>query len=170
MQIRFNIRNLKEIQSFLKELPRGTRKAGVEAFARAIIGNKRRGLKHDDPYKFVTRKRAYKKVSDAPPGYFSWKQFRYVAAITKGFTEFYKRTGATSEAWTLRPTSGGYGYAIENKSRGAYYIRDDEGQAAQPRLVGWRKTMKVIADNMDGAKRATLAAVKRWIAENRPRR
>lgn len=169
METKFRIRNLKEVIFFLKSLPKGTMKVGLEALTRFILGDSSRGLKHDDPYKFVTRKRAYGKVSSAPAGYFSMKQFRYVAWITEGFTKFYKRTGKTSAAWEMKETNGGYGYTLQNSAPGAYYIRDDKGQAAQPRLVGWRKTMKVIADNIKGAERATIAAVKRWIAENRPK-
>lgn len=169
MNTRFQIRNIKEVQDFLKQLPRGTLRDGLRAFSKFILGNTSHGLRHSESYRFVSRARAYGKPSSAPAGYFSWKQFRFVAAITEGFTKPYQRTGETSAAWEMQETNGGYGYTFKNPKPAAYYLRDESGQARQPALVGWRKVSRVLQDNMAGAMRSAMAAVKKWIADNKPR-
>jgi hypothetical protein len=79
-----------------------------------------------------------------------------------------QRTGNTSAAWEMQEKNNGYAYSLVNNTAGAYYTRDDSGQARQPALVGWRKVSKVVADNMRGAIRHALAEVKKWIKENKP--
>ena len=171
MQVRFRIRNVEAVQSFLRAIPRGAVKVAIEAFTEYIVGNEQHGLKHPDPYKFVKRKSAYGSVSSdgAPDGYFSWKQFRYVAWKTKGFTENMGsasfRTGNSTSAWKAEPRNDGYRYTITNPTPGAYYTRDDYGQARQPAKVGWRKVSAVLADNYLGGIRSAVAAVKRYLAE-----
>jgi hypothetical protein len=164
-ETKFIVRNNEEIQKFLKSLPRGSLRVGLRAFSEYVLGNSQRGLKHNEPYKYVTRKRAYGVT------FFSAKQRAYVMAkirsgeIKPGTNQ---RTGKTAAAWELRETNNGYGMSIVNPRAGAYYTRDDYGQARQPKLVGWRKVTKVITDNMRGAMRSTLAAVNKWIKENKP--
>ena len=168
--INVRIRGDKVLESYLAKLPRGTIRDGLKAFTTYILGNSSHGLRHDDPYKYVSRAKAYGMVSNdgAPAGYFSMKQFRFVMAkiasgeITPGQPN---RSGAASAAWEMKETNNGYGYSAINADRGAYYTRSDKGQARQPALVGWRKTAKVIADNFDGAMRALHAAVDAVIAK-----
>lgn len=166
MNTRFILRNSEEIQAFLKELPRGTLRIGLEAMALYFLGNSNRGLRHNDPYKYVPRKRAYGVT------FFSPAQRAYVMAkirsgeITPGKPN---RTGATAAAWEAKPTNNGYGYTLSNAKRGAYYTRSDKWQARQPALVGWRKVSQVIADNTRGAMRSAVAAVNKWIKENKPK-
>lgn len=166
METRFVIRNSKEIQAFLKELPRGTLRVALEAMALYFLGDSSHGLKHNDPYKYVTRKRAYGVT------FFSPAQRAYVMGkirsgeITPGTPN---RTGKTAAAWEAIPTNNGYGYSLVNETRGAYYTRSDKGQARQPALVGWRKASKVVTDNMRGAIRSAISAVNKWIKENKPK-
>ena len=165
MQTKFVVRNLEEVQKFLKELPRGSLRTGLKAFTEYVLGNSTRGLRHYEPYKFVTRKRAYGMT------FFTDKQRRYVMAkIRSGEMKVgtNQRTGNTAAAWTMQEKNNGYAYSLVNNTAGAYYTRDDSGQARQPALVGWRKVSKVVADNMRGAIRHALAEVKKWIKENKP--
>jgi hypothetical protein len=168
VQIKANVRDIEALQAYLKTVPRGTLRVALKAFTVYIIGDERHGLKHEEPYKYVSRKRAYGNVSSdgAPAGYFSWKQFRYVMAkihkgeITPGTAN---RSHASSRGYGYKETNRGYGMNITNEERGAYYTRDDKGQARQPALVGWRKVSKVVADNLKGGMKAARAAVNQFL-------
>lgn len=168
MQIKFGpIRNIKELQAFLKTAPRGTIRVIVKAFTEYIIGDENHGLRHDQPYKFASRAKAYGKVSDAPPGYFSMAQFRKVAALTKGFTVFGRKNDPTkaSGGYSYKETRGGYGATITNEQPSAYWTRSDKGQPRQIGMVGWRKYTKIVEDNTKGAIRSAVAAVNRFLRE-----
>lgn len=165
MEFRFKIRDDKQVKKALRDVARGTMRTAIVALTEYILGDKRHGLRHDDPYRFVSRAKAYGKVSDAPEGYFSWKQFRYVAAITKGFTEFGRKRNPTnsSESWGYKLQQGGYRAILTNDAPSTQWIRGDETQAAQPALVGWRKVSKVIADNINGAMRHMTAEIGKYL-------
>ncbi len=161
MNVKFKVRNIAAVQSFLRSVPRGVLKVALEAFTEYIVGNDAHGLKHNDPYKYVTRKSAY------GVSFFTDKQRRWFFwALRTGQIDpgSGTRTGKTSEAWKAVPSAGGYQYKITNDTAGGYYTRDDRGQARQPAKVGWRKVSKVLADNYLGAIRAAIAAVKRYLA------
>lgn len=168
--ISIRVRGLQEVEAFLKSLPRGVMKVALGAIATYLIGDERHGLRHYEPYKYVSRASAYGKVSDAPPGYFNWAQFFKVRGmiqrgeITPGKPN---RTGKAADSWGYSESRGGYGVSILNADPGAYYTRDDKGQARQPAKVGWRKTAVVIASNMAGAMRSAMAEVHRWIEGKR---
>jgi hypothetical protein len=164
--IKFTVRGIEELKAYFKQLPYGTLREALRAVTEYLIGNESHGLKHPDPYKYVSRAAAYGVVKDGvPAGYFSMKQFRYVMAriadgsITPGQS---KRTGDSTDAWQYVQVSD-YQYTITNPEPGAYWTRDDYGQARQPGMVGWRKVAQVIADNLEGAMRAANAAVSKWL-------
>lgn len=161
MNVKFKVRNVAAVQSFLRSIPRGALKVALEAFTEYIIGNDAHGLKHNDPYKYVTRKSAYGVT------FFTPKQRRWFFwALNSGQIDpgSGTRTGKTSEAWKAVPSASGYQFKITNNTAGAYHIRDDAGQARQPAKVGWRKVSKVLADNYLGGIRAAVAAVKKYLA------
>ena len=177
MQTGFNIRGIEEIQAFFRKLPRGSLRAGMRAFGEYILGNEQRGLRHSEPYKYVSRESSYSDTkarfrngNPVPKGYFSAEQFFYVMSkirtgeITPGTSQ---RTGESANAWTLVEKNNGYKISLQNQTRAAFYTRADKGQARQPAKVGWRKTSAVVAANTAGAMRAANAAVKKWIADNR---
>ena len=173
MQVRFTVRNVKAIQEYLRTVTRGAMRVALFGISEYIIGNDQRGLRHDDPYRYVSRAKAYGNVSKdgAPAGYFSWKQFRYVmAGISKGEIVPGTRKNSptnSSQAWEYSLSNNGYTAKITNDAGNTYWIRDDEGQARQPAAVGWRKVSKVVEDNMAGAFRHASALVKEWISRNR---
>jgi hypothetical protein len=164
MQISFTVRGLEKLKAFLKDLPRGTRIVAVRAFAEYMLGNKDRGLRHEPDWKFVSRADAYGKVSDAPDGYFSWKQFRFVAAETEGFTKIPQdRTHEIANAWTVKEKDSNWtSVKIENDANGAGWVFGDN-QARQPALVGWRKWRDIISTNTKGALQAAQRAVNEWL-------
>lgn len=165
MEFKFVVRNDKTVKKILRDVGRGMLKTAIVALTEYIIGDKRHGLKRDDPYKFVSRARAYGKVSDAPAGYFSWAQFRYVAKITEGFTKFGRKNNPTnsSESWGYTLTKGGYGATLTNTAPSTKWIRGEKTQARQPALVGWRKVSAVIRDNIKGAMRHVGAEVNKYL-------
>lgn len=160
--------------AWIKSLPRGIKVGAMKAYTEYIVGNERRGLKHAPPQKFVRRATAYGQQppaegEDSPPpaGYFSWKQFRFVAYITDGFTKQYQRTGKMVGAWTIKAEDSDWrSVRVENKAPGAGWVFSEQ-QARQIGLVGWRKVTKVVADNIKGAHRAAQQAVDKWIKSKR---
>ena len=161
MQTGFNIRGIEEIQAFFRKLPRGSLRTGMRAFGEYILGNEQRGLRHQEPYKYVSRKSAYGIT------FFTEKQRRWFWANGGPDMIGNNRTGESANAWTLVEKNNGYKISLQNQTRAAFYTRDDKGQARQPAKVGWRKTSAVVAANTAGAMRAANAAVKKWIADNR---
>jgi hypothetical protein len=130
----------------------------IEAFTIYVVGNDRHGLKHYEPYKYVTRAKAYGQT------FKSDKQRRWFWANGGPAMIGNNRTGMTAKNWGYNITKGGYGATITNPTEGAYYTRSDKGQARQPALVGWRKSLAVIKANMAGAIRSAQAAVNRYLA------
>lgn len=161
MQFKFGkIRGVEEWMAYLKTVPRGTVRVALRAIVEWVIGTPQRGLKHYQAYKYVPRARAYR------PTFKSDKQRRYVmAAIREGRIDpgVPHRTGRTQRGYVAVESNNGYRMSVVNKEIGAYYTRDDEGQARLNALAGWRKTMDVIATNIDGAMRHARAAVNQWL-------
>jgi hypothetical protein len=160
--ISFKVRNLDKVQEFIKTVPRGAVKVALDALVVYLIGNEQHGLRHDAPYKYITRKAAYGQTFQ------SARQRRYVmAAIRSGQITPGKpnRTGDAARGYMYTETNGGYGRTIQNSDVGAYYTQSDTGQARQPALVGWRKISQNISDNISGAMRSAQAAVNAWLKQ-----
>jgi hypothetical protein len=160
--VSWKIRNLEKLNEFLKKLPYGGVRIALKAFTEYVIGNESHGLKHNEPYKYVSRKRAYGQTFQSD------KQRKYVMArirsgeITPGKPN---RTGNTSDGWQYTMVTD-WNYSVNNPEPGAYWTRGDTGQARQPALVGWRKVTKVAMDNFAGGVRAAEAAISKWIKSN----
>lgn len=156
--------------AWIKQLPRGIKFQAMKAYTEYIVGNDRRGLKHAPPQKFVRRSVAYGQQppaqgEDTPPpaGYFSWRQFRFVAKITDGFTKQYQRTNKIVSAWTVKAEDSDWRRVrVENQANGAGWVFGEQ-QARQIGLVGWRKYLQVAQDNAKGAYNAAVQAVVRWL-------
>ena len=162
MQIKFRIRNVEAVQSFLRAIPRGAVKVALEAFTDYIIGDESHGLRHADPYKFVTRKSAYgfSFFTDKQRRWFFWAL--KTGKIDPGSG---KRTGESTAAWKAVPRNDGYRFTVQNNTAGGYWTRHDKKQARQLGKVGWRKIMTVLADNYKGGIRHAVAAVKKYLAD-----
>lgn len=158
MQLKFNIRKLEQAQAYLKTVPRGSVKAALGAIKDYFLGNERHGLKHYEPYKYVSRAKAY--------GARAWtkKQLRWFWANGGPDMIGNHRSGKTADAWQFKSTNGGYGMSLENKAEGAKWIWSD-GQARQPQMVGHRTAADKIASNMSGAIRHARAAVRAFLAK-----
>jgi hypothetical protein len=156
MQVRFRVRGIEEVQAFLKTVPYGAVKIGLKAVTEYFLGNDQHGLRHYEPYKYVTRKKAYGQTFQ------SEKQRRWFWANGGPDMIGNHRTGETASAWTSHETNNGYGMSLENKSEGAKWIWSDR-QARQPQLVGHRTARAKIASNVAGALRHAQAVVSAFI-------
>lgn len=154
------IRGIEAVQSFIRAVPQGVKKVALEAFSNYVVGNERHGLRHADPYKYVTRKSAY------GVSFFTVKQRKWFFwALSTGQIDpgSGKRTGESTAAWKVMPINNGYNYRIENNTTGGFYTRHDTRQARQLGNVGWRKTMVVLAANYIGGIRAAIIAVNKYL-------
>lgn len=179
MNISFKIRNVEKVEKFLNSLPYGVKRVALEALSMWLVGDSQSGLRHPEPYKYVSRKSAYgytgakfESGKPVPAGYFSAEQYRYVMArIASGDIKpgQNNRTGKSTDAWTYAPTSKGkdYRYRLINNTPGAYYTRDDKGQARQPAKVGWWNVSKVVQKNLSDAIKAAKVAVNQFLAEKK---
>ena len=68
MKVKFSARNIDKVTKMIASIPRPAKIKAMEAFIEYIIGDEQAGLKHEPGEKFVSRKRAYGKPSDAPAG------------------------------------------------------------------------------------------------------
>lgn len=160
MNVKFRVRGVEAVQAFLRSVPHGAVKVALEAFTEYVVGNDAHGLKHNEPYRYITRKSAYgfSFFTDKQRRFFFWALKEGIIDPGSG-----KRTGETSAAWKAEPRNDGYRYTITNNTAGGYYTRDDKGQARQPAKVGWRKVSDVLAANYLGGIRAAIAAVKIYL-------
>jgi hypothetical protein len=165
MQIKFGkTRGIEEVKAALNAnvLPRGTVKVGLRAFIEYILGNSSRGLRHDEPQKYVSRAQAGYKTSA--------KQIRFFFAT--GILEsdghggvklnHYKRSGKTAAGYQMVAVND-WKYNIVNGEPGAYWTRDDKGQATMHDMAGRRKITAVIMDNIDGGLRAAINAINGYL-------
>lgn len=161
MKTTFRVRNLEKVQKYLLSLPRGVVRVALAALSEYLLGNEQHGLKHSDPYKYVSRKSAYGVT------FFTEKQRRWFWANGGPDMIGNNRTGESSKAWRAEPRNDGYRYTLINETRAAYYTRNDYGQARQPAKVGWRKVSQVVKDNLAGAFRHAMAAVNKYLKEKK---
>jgi len=161
--IKIVIRNLDEINAYLRTVQRGVVKVAIEAIAKYMIGEEgapgagRHGLSHDDPYKQTTRAAVYGRTFESD------KQRAYVmAAIRSGEIKIGQRSPNPTDAskgYAYKLTNNGYGATITNSQPGAYWSRVWGG------WKNWRTIPQVISDNMRGAIRHANAEIKKFLAK-----
>lgn len=159
MNVNFKIRNVEKVQNYLKTLPRGVMRVALKAMSEWFIGDSQSGLKHPEPYKYVSRKSAY------GVSFFTEKQRRWFWANGGPDMIGNNRTGKSADAWTYKPTetNKGYQFKLTNPTPGAYFTQDDYGQARQPAKVGWKKVTAVVNNNMARAIKAANYAVNEYL-------
>ena len=153
---------LAEVTQFINTLPRGMKIAAMRAIAVYLND----ALRKEPSQKFVSRAAAYGSVSTdgAPDGYFSWAQFRFVAVITKGFTQRYTRTHDIATGWRYKETNSQWDRVdLTNSIDGAEYVVGD-GQSRHEEMVGWRKWRQDISDHLSAAIRDAQEKVNALIA------
>lgn len=153
------IRGAEKLQAYLKKLPRGTIKTALDAISDYILGNDSHGLRHYEPYKYVTRKAAYGQTFQSD------KQRRWFYANGGPDMIGDNRTGETAGAWTVVETNNGYGRTFSNPKPSAVWLYSDDGQANQLRMVGHRTLTSKIMSNLNGALRSAGAAITRYLSQ-----
>lgn len=166
MNVKFRVRGVEKVNEYLKTVPRGATRTALDAITRWLIGDSQSGLAHPEPYKYASRKSAYgfSFFTDKQRRWFFWALGEGI--INPGQNN---RTGESEGAWTFTPqsTTAGYRYVITNPTTGAFYTRDDKGQARQPRKAGWKTVSEVVKKNLPAALRAAKFAVNEYLKGKR---
>lgn len=164
MQINFKIRNLEKVKAYMETVPRGVVRVALQAISEWLVGDSQSGLRHPEPYKYVTRKSAYGFTffTDRQRRWFFWALG--AGKIDPGQNN---RTGKSTEAWTYTPQEKGknYSFRLVNNTEGGYWTRDDKRQARQLGKVGWWTVSKVVAKNLPAAIKAARVAVKNHLTK-----
>lgn len=140
------VTGIKELAAKIEKLPKAVAEGGVEYSVNYLLGvliNKA-----IPPYKHVSRASAY---PDAPagPGWFSDKQRRYVMMMIHrgGIKIPYTRAGKSGGVQSRWKIIGkGVDMTVVNDSPEAVYLYDDQRQARQPAMVGWKKMGAIITE------------------------
>jgi len=162
MKVSFKVRNVDKVKKYLATLPRGVMRVALEAISQWLVGDSQSGLRHPEPYKYVTRKSAYGVT------FFTDKQRRWFFwALNSGKINpgNNNRTGESENAWRYVPQEKGknYVYRLVNDTPGGYWTRDDKRQARQLGKVGWLKVSVVVKKNLAGALKAARVAVSNFL-------
>lgn len=143
----------KEWIAFLVGIPSGATKVVLQAFAKYVLGDSKHGLKHPAAYRYVSRKSAYGKT------WFSAAQRRWFFANGAKIGNF--RTGRLIKGWQMW-MAGPNMVKLTNSVPYANWVIG-EGQARQPKKVGWRTAWEVLMSNYKGGIRAAQAALNVWL-------
>lgn len=163
MNIRYTVKNADKVAAWIKTLPRGIKAAAMRAIAEYTVGDENHGLKHDVAYRYVSRKQAYGKVSDAPAGYFSWAQFRYVMAkLASGEIKIGRKHDPTKmgQSWKWEQLDSDW-----RRTKIMGNLPFDRFPSRQNKLVGWRHWLDVVKSNMTGAMNKAQKAVEEWLKQ-----
>lgn len=160
MKTSFDVRGLDKVQQFFKELPRGSMRTAIKAFGDYILGDDSHGLRHIEPYKFVSRKAAYGQT------FFSDKQRRFFFANIDNLKPGSGTRHDTTRGWRSVISAGGYKYVARSDSASTRWTMSDKYQARQPAKAGHRKVSQIVQSNLSGALRAAVTAVNAWIRDH----
>src|SRR5687767_11609147 len=136
-KLSFKVKNVAQVNGFLERIKRGAKGVVARAVAEYIIGDKSHGLKHDEPYRYVSRKGAYGVT------FFTMKQQRaYFAKLKSGEIKVpYIRSGKQSDGWHME--GAGTNIRIVNREESVQWTR---GQTALHAKMGRRTVPQVVAD------------------------
>jgi hypothetical protein len=164
MNVKFRVSGIEKVSAYIKSLPRGVKIVAMRALAEYLLGNQNRGLRHEPPYKIVSRQSAYGQT------FFTEKQRRwFFANLAEGNIHPWQdnRTHDIANGWTVKETDSSWTHVtISNDAPGAEWVVGLK-QARQPAKVGWRTWSKTVADNLAGALRSAGAAVNDYLKSKR---
>lgn len=162
--IKINTRGVSELTQFFKDLPYGTKKYGIEAATKYLIGDigapgpGRHGLKYYP-----------ERIEHGESNPYQWQSDKQRRAFfaTKGFGRGIPsvRTNQLKEGWDYRTTGGGYQTTIYNKYEYADFVQGDRIQRGHV-ADKWRQFGAIISTNINGAIQAAEQAVQKWIDEH----
>jgi len=160
VSIRYKFVGAEKVTEYIKSIPRGMKAPVMRTIATYIIGDSNHELKHAPAYRHVTRKAAYGKVSDAPAGYFSWAQFRFVmAGLKNGTIKIGRQHTPTNYNESFEIKNDSHWDRVEITGRMPF----DRFPARINRMINWRHYTEVISTNIKNALRAGQAALNAWL-------
>ena len=157
--LRTTLSGIDEVKALLQNVTVGGKAAVMRAIATYLIGDDSHGLKHYPNYKYVTRTAAYGQP------FFSEAQRGFVMARIRDGTivpGVENRSGAQKD-WQMKNDEHWDRIAVTNTSPGIQFTQGPETQAAQPQMVGWRRSIDNIMDNLTGAVAAGARALQDFL-------
>ena len=166
MPIRLDVLGYKEIEKKLSDMPVEVADYAIGDVQSYLLN----ALRINPPKNFVTRASAYPNVYATSPtgkkirGFFSWKQFRLVAAKYNEGQVPYKRTQELSRGWHIAPggKKGLFGKLV-NYVEGVVYVMGERKQSRHEAMVGWKKPSQIVAERMEKINMLLDAAAKKGI-------
>lgn len=152
--IAIDVTGIEEISKKLAKLPDAVADEGTDEANKYLLNV----LKTYPPYRYVSRKSAYGQT------FVSDKQRKYVMAriregsITPGRAN---RTQTFRAGWRI--IGAGAKSIIANETPYGKYLMDDQGQARQPGLVGWKKISAITKERINAILKAFDGGVSRAI-------
>ena len=158
MNIKFNPREIKDVQDMLEGVKKGAKSVIVPAVNEYLIGDESHGLKHEPAYNYVDRTTAYgfPFFTDKQRKYFFWALGEGIINPGSGY-----RSHEFQNGWKVRGDL--YRQTIYNDVPYGKYLMGNDTQARQPAAVGWRTISDVIASNIKGAIRHANAVFGKWL-------
>ncbi len=137
--------NTRGLGKKLRLLPRKLKREVPLAMATYLVGNSKRGLKHEPRYKTVSRKRAYGKTffTDKQRRYFFWAKKQGIIKPGRN-----NRTHEMSKGWRVVPVKSGA--RVVNSVPHAKWSHSNTEQARLNALVGWRRVRDIEESNRKG--------------------
>lgn len=164
--IKVTVRGIEEVRRKLETIVRGAKKRTEGWVGEYLIGDRTRGLRHYDPYRYVGSKGdgEFKTIYG---GFFSKAQQGYVmAAIADGrITPGVPHREDEVPGWELKEMTNYW--SIRNDSPGAKWAQGDTTQTLRHERAGWRTVSDNIRANLKGAFRHAQAELKKWLKARR---
>lgn len=153
-----NVRGIKQLQNYLKTVPKEAGQIALKAAATYIIGNDQRGLKHEPPRR-----------THGPGNPYKWQTERQRRAFfaTKGFgrgipSKRRRKPNRMVDGWKVVPKMDYWQVQLVNKKKEADFIQgviQQRGHWAD----GWRKARDIVRTNVQGAIKAAQVAVDKFV-------
>ena len=172
--IKVSVRGLEEVRKKLATLGKEAKHFSESKVGEYLVGDQTHGLKHYPGYVYVNRYAGFPELAyrtstgKIVPGFKSKEQHGYVMAmIGEGKIDpgVPHRTGELQRGWELNDR--GRFWEIRNQTEYAGWVMGDVGQTRMHNLIGWRKVMDNIRDNLKGAFRHAQAELKKWLKTRR---
>jgi hypothetical protein len=172
----FNIqvRNLENVKAFLQRVPQIGIPQALHDIAFFLRGDNREGLAAPPPERYVSRADAEYTTSLAQIRFFFAKGIWVSDGQGGVILNRYNRTNDLPNSWQMVETGaagGPYGFRLVNNAPGAKYVYGDssgQGQANQPRMVGWVTAIQQIRDRLPAAIRYAQERLNTWLKLQKP--
>jgi hypothetical protein len=139
VSMQYDVRALEKIQKLLNELPVGAKSQVIPAMNKYLMGG------------------------ESGEGGVSYHGLKHYPAFVAhpGGQQFPQRTGRLQRGW--RTVGEAYRQKITNSVPYAKWLHGDETQTWRAKFGNWRTLAVIVADNINGAMRAGITALDKWI-------